>query len=583
VTNYAEHVSKKVTPQSEAALPGQAENNARAFSFVVDDWERLTRFLILGAEGGTYYAKERALTKENAACIERCLDADPERTVAIIAELSMAGCAPKNDPAVFALALAAAHQNPVARRAALAELPRVCRIGTHLFQFVEACSHLRGFGTGLRRAVGNWYSNMPADKLAYQALKYQQRGGWSHRDVLRQAHARSETFETEAVLRWIVAGSGGLDERTITRKASGKSVTYPSVVEHLPKLLSGYELIKKADSPARAAKLIREYRFTHEMVPTEFKNDPGVWEALLENMPIGAMVRSLGKMSAVGLLAPLSNASKVVIERLGEAERIRKARLHPISVLTALRTYAQGRGVRGKLSWAPVQNVVDALDSAFYLAFDAVEPTGARTMLAIDVSGSMSGGCIAGIFDLTPRIAAAAMAMVTARVEKSWHAVGFTAHGFKYGEGRSLWGSGYPSCVSELRISPTQRLDAVVKTMESMDMGGTDCALPMIYATEMKLQVDAFHVYTDNETWAGDIHPHQALERYRQASGINAKLVVVGMTGTEFSIANPNDAGMLDVVGFDAAAPAVMADFVRVAPRAGEHPEHPEEETSEAD
>ena len=35
------------------------------------------------------------------------------------------------------------------------------------------------------------------------------------------------------------------------------------------------------------------------------------------------------------------------------------------------------------------------------------------------------------------------------------------------------------------------------------------------------------------------------------------------MTSTNFTIADPEHAGMLDVVGFDAAAPVVMADFVR--------------------
>lgn len=38
------------------------------------------------------------------------------------------------------------------------------------------------------------------------------------------------------------------------------------------------------------------------------------------------------------------------------------------------------------------------------------------------------------------------------------------------------------------------------------------------------------------------------------------KLVVVGMVSNGFSIADPDDAGMLDVVGFDAAAPQVIAD-----------------------
>ena len=85
----------------------------------------------------------------------------------------------------------------------------------------------------------------------------------------------------------------------------------------------------------------------------------------------------------------------------------------------------------------------------------------------------------------------------------------------------------------------------------------------MLYAAARGLAVDAFCVFTDNETWAGDIHPHQALEQYRRTTGIAAKLVVVGMTATQFSIANPDDPGMLDVVGFDTAAPAVMADFIR--------------------
>jgi 60 kDa SS-A/Ro ribonucleoprotein len=92
-------------------------------------------------------------------------------------------------------------------------------------------------------------------------------------------------------------------------------------------------------------------------------------------------------------------------------------------------------------------------------------------------------------------------------------------------------------------------------------MGGTDCALPMITALERKLEIDTFVVYTDNETWAGHIHPHQALKQYREKINPNAKLVVVGMTATDFTIADPRDPGMMDVVGFDASAPRVIQDF----------------------
>ena len=96
-----------------------------------------------------------------------------------------------------------------------------------------------------------------------------------------------------------------------------------------------------------------------------------------------------------------------------------------------------------------------------------------------------------------------------------------------------------------------------------LPMGGMDCALPMQWAQRRGIDVDTFCVYTDNETRAGDVHPSRALRAYRDARGIPAKLVVVGMTSNGFSIADPDDTGMLDVVGFDPATPPVIADFAR--------------------
>ena len=72
-----------------------------------------------------------------------------------------------------------------------------------------------------------------------------------------------------------------------------------------------------------------------------------------------------------------------------------------------------------------------------------------------------------------------------------------------------------------------------------------------------------FRDYADEETWGGYEHPYQALENYRQSSGIDAKLIVNGMTATESSITNPSDARSLSVVGFDPAVPKLIADFSR--------------------
>ena len=51
------------------------------------------------------------------------------------------------------------------------------------------------------------------------------------------------------------------------------------------------------------------------------------------------------------------------------------------------------------------------------------------------------------------------------------------------------------------------------------------------------------------------------MREYRQKMGIPARFVV-GMTSSGFSIADPKDAGMLDVAGFDSNAPSIISSFV---------------------
>ncbi|MFT3767378.1 MAG: TROVE domain-containing protein [Minicystis sp.] len=547
MANYARHVSALATPQSVPARADQVMNNAGGFAFVLDLWARLDRWLILGCEGGSYYATERKMTRDSARTIDECLAADGPRTVARIVEISSAGRAPKNAPAIFALAVAAGHPDLATRRAALAAIPKVCRTGTDLFHFARDVEGFRRWGRGLRGAIAAWYNDKPAERLAYQAIKYQARDGWSHRDLLRLAHPKAPSPQHDALYRWIVGGSEALS------RSSDKG--QPLSEDRLPNLIRAFEALRKETDEKRIVKLIREHRFTHEMLLTEWKNSAAVWEALLESMPQTAMIRNLGKMTAVGLLAPGSAATRKVAAQLVDAERIAGARIHPIALLSALRVYQQGHGERARqranaLAWTPAREIVDALDEAFYLAFKSVEPTGKNHLLALDVSGSMTTGAIAGVPGLTPRVASSAMALATAKVEASFNTIAFTS-----GPG----GNG----VMPLTISPRQRLDDVLKTVENLPFGGTDCALPMIWAKENKVAVDTFVIYTDNETWAGKIHPFQALAEYRHKMGRNAKLIVVGMTATGFTIADPNDPGMLDVVGFDTAAPQVMADFAR--------------------
>jgi len=540
--HFATRLRALATPQG-APIPGSAQvpNSAGGFAWAVDRWARLDRFLVLGSEGGTFYAGERELTVESATAVAECIAQDGARVVRRVVEVSEAGRAPKNDPALFVLAMAAGTGDEATRAAALQALPRVARTGTHLLHWLRYVQAFRGWGRGVRRAVGRWYTARPPRELAYQLLKYPQRDGWSHRDALRLAHPRPESDEQRALLRRAVTGEVGEAPDTEAVR----------LVRAVAELHAAGEVAAE-----RAAALVREHRLTREMLPTQLLAQPAVWEALLEEMPLTALVRNLATLTRVGVLAPGSDAAARVAARIADAGALKRARVHPVQVLAALRTYASGRGVRGKHSWQPVAQVVDALDAAFYLAFGAVEPSGRRTMLALDVSGSMMAP-VHGLDFVSCREAAAAMALVTAATEPRHFFTAFTA-----GKHRSMH-AGFPTGLTTLPISPRERLDDVLARTAGLPFGGTDCALPMLEARSRRWQVDLFVVYTDNETWAGDVHPAQALRQYREATGIAARLVVVAMASNGFSIADPDDAGMLDVAGFDAATPAVIADFAR--------------------
>jgi 60 kDa SS-A/Ro ribonucleoprotein len=523
--------SRRETSQREP-IPGEDQvlNSAGGYVYPVDDWTRLERFLVLGTEGGTYYSSEQKLSRENAEAVVRCVQADGVRVVGTIVEISREGRAPKNSPAIFALALAASLGDATTRSTALKAMPLVCRTGAHLFEFCEYAQGLRGWGRGMRRGIAIWYAAREPRDLAYQLVKYQQREGWSHRDLLRLTHPKAEGVRND-LFYWAVKGWPGVGEE-------------PHPDETL-RFIWAVERAKGVTDEAEMAALIRDYRLPREAVPTQLLTSPKVWEALLHDTPMTALIRNLGNLSKVGLLVPGSDAEARVVELLGDVERLRRARVHPIALLSALRVYGQGHGVRGQGEWEASRKVVDALDAAFYTAFKAVDPTGKRFLLALDVSGSMGSGEIAGVPGLTPREASAALALVTMAVEPNCQVVGFQ------------------TSLTPLTVSPRQRLDDVVRTVSNLRFGGTDCALPMLWALEKRREFDAFVVLTDNETWAGDIHPSQALVRYRKEMGIAARLVVVGMTATSFSIADPKDAGMMDVVGFDTATPQVISNYVR--------------------
>lgn len=534
-------ISTRRTSQAEPARPDQVKNSAGGYTFKVGEDVRVHRFLTLGVDGGTYYVTERDLTKDNAEVILAAARDRGEWLVEQVVAVSTAGRAPRQNPAIFTLAAASALADEPGRKAALSALPAVCRTGTHLFLFARYVEQFRGWGRALRRAVAGWYTDRDVDDVAYQVAKYRQREGWSHRDLLRLAHPEvdSDDVQRRALFDWVCG-----------RPRTGDDA------RDLPGLVAAYERAQATREPRIWEQLITEHPLSWEMLPDAALGEPLVWRVLVgKGMPQTALIRQLPRLTRLGVLD--GDTLRTVVTQLVDPERLRKARVHPVNVLVAARTYASGRSARGESTWTPNRRVVDALDAAFYQAFHTVEPAGKRTLLALDVSDSMTAP--ASGLPISCREASAALALVTMASEPDCDVVAFTGGGWHT---RHAFDTRH---LTELTLSPRQRLDDAIRAVSNLPFGGTDCALPMAWAEQQGRHYDTIQIYTDNETWAGNVHPHQALTSYREKSGIPTRLAVVAMTPTNFSIADPSDPGQLDVSGFDSAVPGLLADFSRGA------------------
>jgi len=557
VMNTLRDYSTRITPQSQP-IPGRNDmtrNEAGGYGWDVDDWTQMQRWNILGSESGSYYVGGKQLTLEMANATMRCIDSDWRRALNLVVDISQGGRAPKNDYALFTLAMIAGCDNAEARSEALKVLPTVARIGTHLFQFAEFAKQFRGWGTAMRRGISGWYNNMELSKLAYQVVKYQGRtvyegqkdSRWGHKDLLKLSHPNpslpEDSKHRKLLYRYITHGivnpnSEVWDEYALTEGEFASLEDSPLGI-----IWGAYHALRATDKN-EVIRLVGKYNLPHECVSNDLMKDHDVQWALLQKMPLNALVRSLARMTANGfLMEGKFNVINTITGKLGDGEYIRKSRLHPIAILNALNIYRRGVGTRGTLIWNPVGNILDALDSAFYTSFDNVESTGLRHCLAVDVSGSMRGN-ILGLEEMSSCMAAAAMMMTVYRTEAQVASVAFCHE------------------LVPISISRNMRLDSVMDHIQMRNWGSTDCASPILWALENNLQFDVFMEFTDGMSWAGPIHLSQALDMYRNKMGIDAKVVLYTLASSDSTLVDPCSSDMLDVVGFDTSVPAVVRDFL---------------------
>ena len=569
MSSSVEHTQTEPTESSGVST---STNNAGGQSFLVTRTQMFLRFLILGSDKPQYYVSDKENNLEHLTNILMMIEeGDGLKMVQTMVDVSLNARAPKQTYTFIALSICSLNDDLELKKAANEAVLKICRIPTHLFEYLDLREKISlklkkttGWGKAHRKIVGRWYNEHRGSnelELVRSCTKYSNRHGYTHRDALRLCHSKPNSGARKIIYSYLTKGFE--DSVTVSKSLTEKSLPKDSllkiteVLDHIIAVEDAKAL--KPNEHSKMCELIMKHRLVREHVPSDLLNSKEVWTELLKNMPLTALIRSLSKISSLGIPDDEEQCKKIV-EKIDEKENIERSKIHPIQIMVAHLTYSAGQGNKGSLKWSPNAKITSALDSAFELAFKNVIPSNKRILNAIDVSGSMTARCNGGSgMPITCHQGAAVMALMMARKEPFCHSVSFSvnyASTNRYGETTST------NVLKELPLRKETTLKEAFGITQDMDFGMTDCALPIIYALEKKMEIDTFIIYTDSETYYGKIHPFEALKKYRKEMNLpDAKLVVMGMQSNGFSIADPTDKGMMDVVGFDSATPQIVSEF----------------------
>ena len=514
--------------------------------YIVSEWDFLRRFLMLGAENGTYYISEKDLTNQHLSSLEKLISNTENHSKLVDIINEHIDQIYKKDYLIYLMARCCAQKSsPDFRKQVYDLLPKVCTIPTNLFMFIEfyessnkKLHNSTGWNNLHKTIISKWYNDKDPANLIYLVTKYKNRNKWTNADVLRLCHVKKPNTTHDQIYKYVTKG---FTAYTLKTDKNPDILTYITAYEKLKTIIDPTD----PAASALAIDLIKTHHFVREHVPTCLLNNADIWNELAQNMPMVAMLRNINKMTTLGLFSTYPETLNKLVDRLTSEESIQKSKVHPLQILISLKMYSSGRGMKGDLKWSPISKLTAALNVAFKLAFKNTESTGKRYLLALDVSGSMTGETVSGIDCMMASEVACGLAMIFASVEKECDIMAFS------------------NKFCKLDLDPNDSLENNLQRTYHPNFGSTDCSLPMTWSMQNNKKYDAMIVFTDSETNCNSMTPSQALQQYRRQSGIYCKLIVVAFAANSFTLADPEDPfGMLDIAGFSADTPNIIKNFV---------------------
>jgi len=500
-----------------AGPPPDTRNHAGFPAFTPTDRHAVAELLLLGTLGPTFYADAEHWATVTADTAIRMAASDPD-FLARAAVLAREQGYVRSAPLVALVALASGP--PPAQALARRIWERIIRTTDDLRHVIALAQSQRfrpGYGGLVQRLAKRWLNDHLTE---YQAVKYDERGRLSLRNILRMTHPRPTTPERQAVYRWVV-------RREVDPQWAGATIRALAA-------LSAGEL-----DPAAA---IRAGHLPFEAVmPRVRRGDAPVWRALLEHAPYQFLLRSLAAMGAAGVWAD-PDAVAQAATRIRDPEAVRRAMIWPFQLWQAVRVL-QAKQAPSAL----IEAVYDALEAS--LAHVPAWPT-RRLAIGLDVSGSMRGTAVTG------RTSAAVIGgLFTAALWKRNPDARVLPFGTDVLPLAHLPRPGRSGPGQPLGISPRDSLVTLATVLSTLDGGGTDLSAPIRQLVLDRHPVDVYIGLTDSEDWAasGGWHGNgflAAWQHYRATIAPQAQAILIQLVPSGTRVAPSEMPGVRYIYGW---------------------------------
>ncbi|NNG67541.1 TROVE domain-containing protein [Caldanaerobacter subterraneus] len=430
--------------------------------------EQYLQTLLTNTIGNTFYADSDTLLTESNEIHDAMLEKNPE---------------------FAAKALIFARNKGLMRLQPILGLVKLSSVSQKLFsnvfsQVILIPSDLQDFMTILKgqgrgqggRAIKRQAALFLNNISEYWAIKYNGRGrGYSLGDIVKTVHPKPINDKQRNIFAYLV----GKDyDKTL-----------------LPQI-TAYERLKRTTNVKEQIALIQEGKLPHEIVTGVVKPNREIWNAILYQMPIFALLRNLNTLDRAGVL---DENREYIVSVLNDPERLAKSKILPFRFVKAFQEVEK--------AW-----MKDVLRYAVELTFNNLPEIPGKTAVFLDVSGSMEGDYlrIGSVF---------ALAL------------------YKKTKGNSIFWT-FDTSVYDPQPSI---YDSILTQAEKIKArGGTDTGAPVRKLIEDKVYVDNIIIITDEQQNTGSPF-YRELERYRQSINPSAKAFVIDIAPYRSAMVPPTD------------------------------------------